>query len=126
MLKLISLFFIGIFIVSCGGEVSTVYYNNNNLPKNTNTNTNNTNTNANTNTNNTNNTNDKDINCIPGVECDKKQSPDKVETSSFCLPGVNCLKVDNNNEVSDTDTSSNDTNKLSSDIKKSCLPGVKC
>ena len=28
MLKLISLFFISIFIISCGGDVATVYHNN--------------------------------------------------------------------------------------------------
>ena len=115
MFKLISLFFVGIFIISCGGETGTTYHNGNFSDI--------TNTNPMTNTGNTNtaDTSKEDITCLPGVSCDNTQSSTDVPTSSSCLPGVDCLPSNQTNISQDTNThnSSNATEKV-------CLPGAKC
>ena len=89
MFKIIKLLYMLIFIISCGGETGTVYYNN----KPTNNINNNTNNNIPANKGNTtiqNSPKVEEITCLPGSICDKKEPSIKIKPTKPCLPGVQC------------------------------------
>lgn len=89
MLKLISLFYVLIFVLSCGGDTGTVYYNNN-LSDKTNTGNSNNNSSSNDNSNIINKPKAEEIKCLPGAQCNKKESAIKIKQTKPCLPGVQC------------------------------------
>ena len=127
MLKLINLFFIGIFIISCGGEVGSVYHNGMNSSGNTNGSGNSNGSGSSNGSSVTPKPTTPAVTCLPGADCNIKQPSTNTQTSGNCLPGVECsptvIKVDTGTKPG-TKTTSPDTNSSSKKKGGGCLPGV--